>query len=343
MGYKDILTLQAMNGTKAKQSFLAEHRSDVWLRTFLYYALNPLITYNLTERTIRSVISSFDPGTKLQAKDEFKTIFDCCEFLSGLKAMDSVTLLRVQSFLCSRCKRDDERELYVKLLSKTLELGITAKAVNKVMGELIPVWEIQRAFPIEKYPLEDGTEFWLTQKLDGVRATFYDGKLISGNGSPYTGLNHILKELSFIIPIGIVLDGMLTLKDKEGLSGRDTIMAVSDMINSDEADKTMICFIIFDAVPIRDFLSNTPTVLYEHRRLIMEQLEASLSGYAQSVRVLPVLYHGTNQSMICIFLEQMVLENADGIMVNTNVPYKRTRHRGIFKVKKRYDTEASYG
>lgn len=336
MGYKDILTLQATTGAKAKQAFLEQHKNDAWFKTFLFYALNPLLTYNLSERTLRSVLSSCELPADFQSADEFKTIFDCCEYLSGLRAMDSVTLLRVQAYLCRRVKNDDEREVYVKLLSKTLRLGVTAKSVNKVMNNLIPEWEVQQAFPIDKYPPKAGTEFWLTQKLNGVRATFFDGKLVARSGQPYTGLGHIIKELSFTLPIGLVLDGELTLKDKGSMSDNEAFRTATGIINSDEEDKSNICFTVFDAVPLQDFCSGNPTVKYEHRRTILEQLEHILNGYAESVSVLPVLYHGDDLSMIDVLLDQMVAEDKEGLMVNTNVPYRRTRHKGILKVKRFY-------
>lgn len=53
--------------------------------------------------------------------------------------MDDDTLAQVKALL--RTCGDDERELYIQLLSKTLRLGVTAKTVNKEIPGLIPVWE----------------------------------------------------------------------------------------------------------------------------------------------------------------------------------------------------------
>lgn len=55
-----------------------------------------------------------------------------------------------------------------------------------------------------------------------------------------------------------------------------------------------------------------------------------------AVNVLPVLYHGNDQSKISELLEQMVREDKEGLMINTDVPYRRTRHKGILKVKRFY-------
>ena len=52
--------------------------------------------------------------------------------------------------------------------------------------------------------------------------------------------------------------------------------------------------------------------------------------------ILPLLYHGKDQRMIWEFLDRMVAEDKEGLMLNTDVPYIRSRHRGILKVKRFY-------
>jgi len=51
---------------------------------------------------------------------------------------------------------------------------------------------------------------------------------------------------------------------------------------------------------------------------------------------LEVLYEGNDQSKIEEYLDQMVREDKEGLMVNLDVPYQCKRHRGILKVKRFY-------
>ena len=88
-----------------------------------------------------------------------------------VRAIDEATLRQVKLFLNHYCD-EEERDIYSKIISKSLRLGITAKTINKIIPNLIPEWEIQQSYQIEKYPIKQGTEFWLTQKLNGTRATF---------------------------------------------------------------------------------------------------------------------------------------------------------------------------
>ena len=324
MGYETILELQGLSGSIQKQVFIKRHEYDGYLRKFLYYALNPLLTYNLSEKTLRQESDS-------RSASSFNDIFDCCEQLSRLRGIDGYTTRSVLNFL-SECA-DDERELYIKLLSKTLRLGLTAKTVNKVIPNLIPEWEVQQAFPIDKYPLSEGEHFWLTQKLNGVRATYYNGQLVARSGFPYSGVEHITSALRWADENDIVLDGELTLKDKGGLSDNEAFRVATGILNSDGVNKTGICYTIFDAIPRHDFESSEPMTTYFVRRNILSAFKTDKPEY---VSVLPVLYEGTDQSKIPELLDQMVREDKEGLMVNTDVPYRRTRHRGILKVKRFY-------
>lgn len=333
MGVASILELQKVTGANAKQEVVRQHADDEWFKMFLYFALNPLLTYNLSEKTLAKTDSD-DAVLANTRLIFFNNIFECCEFLSRLRGVDDATVRQVKLLLYNHCGKS-EREVYIKLLAKTLRLGVTAKTVNKIIPGLIPEWEVQQAFPIEKHPIPNGTKFWLTQKLNGVRATFYNGQLVARSGVPYKGLDHIIKEISWVQNAGFVLDGELTLKDKGSLSDNEAFRMATGILNSDDVNKTSICFTIFDAISIRDFESPEPKVQYANRRIVLNELADSLVD-AEYVSVLPVLYSGTDQSKIDEYLEQMVREDKEGLMANLDVPYRRTRHKGILKIKRFY-------
>lgn len=333
MGIASILELQKVSGANAKQEVIRQHADDEWFKMFLYFALNPLITYNLSEKTLAKTDAD-DAALANTRLIFFNNIFECCDFLSRLRGVDDATVRQVKLLLYNHCGKS-EREVYIKLLAKTLRLGVTAKTVNKIIPGLIPEWEVQQAFPIEKHPIPNGTKFWLTQKLNGVRATFYNGQLIARSGVSYKGLDHIIKEISWVQNAGFVLDGELTLKDKGSLSDNEAFRMATGILNSDDVHKTCICFTIFDAISVRDFESPEPKVQYANRRIVLNELADSLVD-AEYVSVLPVLYSGTDQSKIDEYLEQMVREDKEGLMANLDVPYKRTRHKGILKIKRFY-------
>lgn len=334
MGYKDIYKLQSITGANAKCEFIKAHQDDIYFKRFLYFALNPMLTYNISKKSTDKLMAeeNFD-GQKLIF---FNDIFECCEHLSRLRGMDDATLRQVKMLLNVKYPEKDERDLYIQLLSKKVRLGIAAKTINKIIPNLIPEWEVQQAYTVEKYPLKEGTEFWLTQKLNGARATLYEGQLLARSGMPYKGLEHITDALSWLRVAGFVADGELTLKDKGDLSDNEAFRVSTGILNSDNVNKTVICYTIFDMIPVKDFDALKPQVTYRYRRDILNQFAERIADTDGAVNVLPVLYHGTDQSKIEELLEQMVREDKEGLMINTDVPYRRTRHKGILKVKRFY-------
>ena len=329
MNYLPIIALKNIRGANKKREFIRNNAEDEEFKLFLYYALNPLLSYNLSEKSL-AVLDGCGSTSEM-----FTDIFDCCQYLSMLKAMDATTLVRVKAFLLT-CNPDEQR-LYIELLSKTLRLGVTAKTVNKEIPGLIPVWEVQQAFPIDSHPIPEGTEFWLTQKLNGTRATFHQGRLRARSGAEYKGLDHITNEINFVALAGFVLDGELTLREKGDLSDNEAFREATGIINSENVDKTTICYTIFDIIPSENFDKSQDSITYSIRRIILDELDKSLKkDNAQNVSVLPVLYHGTDQSQIPTLLDKMVEEDKEGLMVNLDVPYKRKRHSGILKVKRFY-------
>lgn len=325
----EIRRLQKARGTKEKLAIIAENKENFAFKRLLYYACHPLLSYKVSETTLSRNVPLHNPVNIFV----FSSIFEVCETLSKKKALDEATIHLVLLFLAAQKK--DYRELFKKLLAKTLRLGVTAKSINKVIPGLIPEWEVQQAYPIEKYPLKEGTWFALTQKLNGVRCTYYRGRLVGRSGAPFEGLDHIVDELSNWPDL--VFDGELTLKDKDGLSDNEAFRTATGIINSDDGDKSRICFTIFDMLHANEFDNGQSNPNYSMRRELLVGLQNALSARAaKNVSVLPVLYMGTDQSQIDIWLDRMVKEDKEGLMVNLNVPYRCKRHSGILKVKRFY-------
>lgn len=281
---------------------------------------------------MKKVLKSTEDGS--QDFVMFEDLFDWCNYLSSLNGVTDDTVASLCRFL-NRMDKDD-MDICVSMLSKTLRLGVTASSVNKVIPNLIPVWEVQQAFPIEKYPVKDGTEFWLTEKYNGVRATLYNGKLISRTGAPYCGLDHIIKAVRFVSLAGFVLDGELTLKNKEKMTDNEAFRVATGIINAENGDKTAICYTVFDIIPITEFddKSAENKLTYSQRREILSVFSDHIDS--EFVSVAPVLYHGNDISQIDGLLDHMVTLDKEGLMLNLDVPYKRSRHRGILKIKRFY-------
>lgn len=320
-----IEELQAASGSKAKAQILHENKDNETFKRILYYACHPRLTYKISEDKLYTRPMSNEDF------HQFKDLWEVCECLARNKAASNLLIDGVLSFLWRQ--QDDIRELYIKVIAKTLRLGVTHKSINKEIPGLFPEWEVQQAYPIEKHPLKDGTWFSVSEKLNGVRCTFYRGQLIGRSGEPFTGLDHIADELAEYL--NLVFDGELTLKDKTGLTDNEAFRKATGIINSDEEDKTEICLTIFDMLTVDEFDSGAGIVGYKARRKQLDLLQDML-GATKHVKVLQSLYTGTDQNKIDELLDLMVEQDKEGCMVNLDVPYKCKRHNGILKVKRFY-------
>ncbi len=322
---KALYQLKDTIGSKAKEKIIVDFADNESFRNLLFYACHPRLSYKVSETTLRR-----DFKNDSSAMQTFTSIFEVLKLLATRKAVDDTTLCQVFAFL--QCHDGKERELYIALLSKTLRLGLSSKTINKAIPGLIPEWNVQQAYPIEKYPFEDGAWFCVSEKLNGVRATFYRGDLIGRSGVALKGLRHITDDLS--VHPDVVFDGELTLFDKDGLSDNEAFRKAVGIINSND-DKTGICFTIFDVLPVEEFDKEQSTETFKQRLHSLRSLSNHLE-HSKYVYVLPQIYEGKDRAVIPAILEKMVKQNKEGLMVNLDVPYQCKRHKGILKVKQFY-------
>lgn len=194
-------------------------------------------------------------------------------------------------------------------------------------------WNVQLAKTIDDTPIPDGAWFTLTQKLNGVRGTFYKGAVIGRNGTAYAGLDHIAKALE---PYqDYVFDGELTLADPDNLTDSEAFRTAAGLVRRKRGDKSNLALTIFDMIPAEEFERGASRFTYRKRRELLNEFSQKLTG-ASCVRILPALYQGTDASIIPALLDQMTREGKEGLIANLDTPYRCHRNSGILKIKKFY-------
>lgn len=316
--YNLCTQLQSIKSTKTKQQFLIDNRSNEF-DEFLKWLLNPQIVTGIDKKKLKKKVN-----TSIVAS--FGHLDQAIYYLQVNNTGRDMDVAACQRYIAAN---PDYTDFLTAVFTKSLKLGVDVKLVNKAYGDdFIFNWEIQQAYPIEKYPIKPNEWITITQKCNGVRATYYRGKIMARSGVEFKGLGHILATLNAYPEF--VFDGELMLKDKTGLTDNEAFRKATGIINSDE-DKSEICMTVFDIIPLADFESNTPKVKYSKRRELIDFFVD-----ADNVKFLPALYQGTDHTQISILLDKMVAEDKEGLMVNLDVPYKRKRHSGILKVKRFY-------
>lgn len=341
--YNLCTQLQSISSTKAKQQFLIDNRCDDF-DFFLKWLLNPQIVTGVDKKKLKKKI-------KQQFRQGIFDLSDIMNYLTEHNTGTDIDVLMCQDFInglafygsdeAGENKVDDVCQLQDfigKVITKSLKLGVDVKLVNKAYGKgFIPVHEVQLGSSRDKLRLKDNEVFFLTQKLNGVRCTYVNGKLISRQGTEFTGLDHIVdaihKTEEKYDNQNMVLDGELIHKNDGTLSDNDNFRLGTGIINAKEGDKSSIMFMVFDILPYDDFVEGKSKANYSLRRAWLDTLSGIFNGITGCVKVVPLLYSGVDQSRIDGWLAFADNHGWEGIMLNRDAPYQCKRTSDLVKIK----------
>lgn len=325
--YNLCTQLQSITSTKAKQQFLIDNRCEDF-DTFLKWLLDPQIVTGIDKKKIKKKVNIDYVGEYIS----FESILNHLKENNTGRDYD---IAMCQLFVASNYEYTG---FLTAVFTKSLKLGVDVKLVNKAYGKgFIPVHEVMLGCGRDKLRLKDDEIFFLTQKLNGVRCTYVNGKLISRQGTEFTGLDHIVKAIHNAEQKygnqNLVLDGELIHMNDGTLSDNDNFRLGTGIINAKDGDKSSIMFIIFDILPYEDFIEGKSKADYSLRRAWLDVLSIVLYVITDCVKVVPLLYSGTDKTKIDEWLEYADKNGWEGIMLNRNTPYECKRTINLIKIK----------
>ena len=331
----ELFELLARTGSSlAKRDILIGNSENGLFRATLDYLLNPFLITGISAKKIAK-------ETEKTPTRQFSTFPELMDYLFVNNTGSDEVIANIRQFL-SACE-PDMRGFYISIITKSARIGCDIKSVNKAFGtEFIPQWEVQQSYNIEKSPLKENEWFSLSQKLNGVRGTFFDGKIISRQGKEFSGLDHIIEDIRQLYPDAEdwVLDGELVRVNAEGLSDNENFRIGTGILSQDDADKRSIQLVVFDILPKSEFIGGESRLTYKDRLDSLRSLgEKAVSMGLRSITLVEMLYAGSEISMIDHFLDRMVREGKEGLMLNRDSKYYRKRHNGILKVKRFYTVD----
>ena len=317
--HKLCCQLQQINSTKEKQKFLLDSRCDDF-DFFLRWLLDPAIVTGIDKKKLKKKVNVGYVGEYI----DFKSI------LNHLK--DNNTGRDYDVAMCQLYINGNYEyvDFLTAVFTKSLKLGVDVKLVNKTYGKnFISVHEVMLGSPWDKLRLKDGEDFTLTQKLNGIRCTYVDGKMISRQGKEFVGLEHIAKELDNINPM-FVFDGELIRKNVEGVSDNENFRLTTSMVNGEDGNKHDLEFVLFDCLPYDEFVEGKSNAKYIDRR---EYLDRNIKD-CKYLSVVPLYYQGNNVNMIDKYLAEVDNLGYEGLMLNkNNSVYECKRVTSLIKIK----------
>jgi DNA ligase-1 len=317
-----------------KRDILIENKENGLFKRSLDCLLNPFLITGISAKKISK-------ATEQSPTECFDTFPDLMEYLFAHNTGSDEVIANIRHFLS--IQEAEMRDFYISIITKSARIGCDVKSINKAFGEeFIPQWEVQQSYNIDKSPLKPDEWFSLSQKLNGVRGTFFEGRIISRQGKEFSGLDHIIQDIARLFPSSedIVLDGELIRFNSEGLPDNENFRIGTGILGQDDADKSCIQLIVFDILPVSEFISGESALTYMERLVELRSLSERIDALGlESIKPVEVLYTGCDASMIDILLDRMVREDKEGLMLNRDSKYYRKRHNGILKVKRFYTVD----
>lgn len=322
--------LQNTSSKNEKERIIKQNKDNELFKECLVFLLDSNVVTGISKKKLSKVLAVTDQ-LYISNIHSWK---DCMNYLSLHNTGTDVDIREMQVFIDDQ--DDEDKEFYRQMITKSLKLGCDSKTVNKAIPGLIFTWDVQLGSGQDKLKLNKNEWFSLSQKLNGNRCSYYEGKLISRQGKEFTGLNHILNDLKKL-GCGYFYDGELIRKNTDGVSDNENFRIGTGIINSDSEDKSEIKFVIFDTFPEDEIKNKKSRNKYSVRKKYLEGLRETIKEKGlENVEIVEMLYEGSDRSQIDKWLEYAVQNDWEGLMLNKDTPYEYKRTTNLIKIKRFY-------
>ena len=325
--------IQETSSTNDKKAIIIANKDNELFKKCLRFLLDGNTITGISNKKIHKKV---EPSSELAPyylcmNSTFEEVMD---YLSKNNTGTDADIYEIQCFLVGH---EEDREFYEQMITKSFRLGADSKVINSVIPGLIPTWDIQQAYPLsEKNEPKDGEWFALSQKLNGNNCSYYKGKLISRQGKEFIGLQHIIDDIEKLPNHeNFFFNGELMRKNTDNISDDQNFQIGTGIINSENEDKSCIYFNIYEVLPIEEFEKGESKLTYKDRRNnVLNPLSVAINRAGlENIKVVPIIYEGTDKSKIQELLKEFDSKGFEGLMLNKDTKWKNKRNNGILKVK----------
>jgi DNA ligase-1 len=329
-----VKEINESNSRLYKQSVLKKYKGSEIIQQYLQIAFDPYKVYGISTKKLSKIVGGYGDCW-------VNSVFDLFEYLEEHNTGADKDISICQEVLNNVSTYDREAgELLRALICKDLSIGCDAKTINKEIPDCIPTFNVQLANKyFDKPEYVEGKKFAITTKIDGGRiiALKENGQVsfYTRAGQKYEGLVDLEEEMMRLMPDHICLDGEITLLVRGNLSSKEAYKETMKIVRTKDKEKHGIKMLVFDAMPVSDFKTQTSSMTYIQRRQMLDCMSAFAYDGARYFELLPILYRGSDTSKITEILEEEVANGEEGIMINIcDAPYSFKRTNDLLKVKK---------
>lgn len=333
-----VIKLRETSGTNDKIELLKINKNIPHLQQVFKMTYDPFLKYGVS-KTMIDKLESFDINT-----NESITYDDFIIFLEKLAKSNINDELRLQIATILHCSPNQSmRDLLKCIFTKDLKIGMAAANINKAIPELIPVFGIMRGQKYENHKHKlVGKDIIITEKIDGVRTVAIidengNVNFYSRQGKEIIGLSDIEKDIKKMNLKNIVLDGEVTILNKNGLESKDVFKATMEIIGSKTNVKNGLLYNIFDCLSLSAFIQGISKATAINRKKYIEG-KWKVACCPEYIKPLPILYYGVYSEDEVNKIHKEILSNGgEGLMLNVpTASYECKRTANLLKVKEMY-------
>lgn len=334
-----IKQLETTTGTNDKIKIIKDNADENNFVKSLQYTYTSDLQYGFSDKKLREELDKYIAQNKDKSiNTEYKDGFQLLDVLAKSNIND---ILRNETYQFLASCNNDERELWIRIITKDLRCNISAKSINKAIPDTIFVFGVMLADKyFNKQSKVKNKEFIITQKLDGARFILikdHEGnvKYYTRQGQEVTGLIEFEEDIKRI-PNNTVIDGEVLL-DKDGLHSKDLYRETMKEFRK-KGEKHGLILHAFDILSYDEFRKGTSVYICKDRKDMLHELITN-NEFTNIVEV-PVRYIGKDENMIIKLLDEAISKDEEGIMVNlSDGVYECKRTTNILKVKKFQDAD----
>ena len=275
--------LKADNSRNYKISVLQKYKDDEDVKYYLDFLFNPYIVTGISDKKLNRQVAT-DYTTELCT---LKEVLEYTKNHNTGSDRDLSIIFTNRDTILENSSVEDTTplaDLFNKVITKNLPLGIDVLTINKCIPNLIPTFNVMLANKyFEKPEYVEGKNFTLTTKIDGGRIIAIkkngEARFYTRQGQEYEGLVDLKEEMEAHMPDNICLDGEITLlnpyvveKDEEGrpaigrkLSSKEQYKETMKITRKD-GEKHGVKMLVFDCMTAEEFENQKCNDIYLARR-----------------------------------------------------------------------------
>jgi DNA ligase-1 len=261
---------EEMNSSNAglhKQAVLEKWKDSENIKKTLLWIYNPYRQYYLTKDVVLKS-DNIDESRPLIITE----LSNLLHFLETRGITGHTALYTARKFIQTY---PEVKSLFLKILNRDSELRVGPTLINKVMGKIIPVFDVQLCHAYEEGRADFENEEWVeSDKLDGVRTLVISDdegvvEVLGRSGKPFPTLEKLAVEVRNLGLKGFVFDGESCVI---GEDGKEDFQGIMKIIKKKDHIIESPVFKVFDMIPYSEFVALKGTTTFEQRYLTLELL-----------------------------------------------------------------------